>query len=813
MGVIFSGAFGCTNISAPKAGINVAGGASGVGDGGLGRDADGGGAVGGGAGRGGDGKAGGGGSIGGANGAGGLSAAGGSAGGGAGGAGGIASGGAGGVVAPNPDGSGPSAVSAACSVNSDCISNNCVDNVCCEGSCSGCNACSHTWTGKDDGVCASVISGKDPHDTCAVEIPGKPCGNDGTCDGLGGCRKASNSQSCGDPSCTGTIYTPIATCDGSGNCSTVKTQDCAPFQCALTGCSKTCAKQEDCDAKISYCDTVKQTCAAKLPNGQPAGAGSQCTSGVVADGVCCEKDCTGCMACSKTLNGQVDGQCLYVPVNTVAHGACTAGTLPCGATGMCDGAGKCQYPTKTTTCGSTCTGSTLTPKDCDGQGNCAAGTSQSCSPYACGTDGTCSNKKGPGATCAANSDCGSNACVDLSGGSGKVCCSSSCAACKGCNAAGTACIAKGSGAADAACGATLANCQKTTCDGLGACQPADDGATCGPGNYCHSGSCAPCAANQPCNVTNKCKKGITLCTTGLSICSENGDQPNGTACGVAASCVGTVMTDPQTCAGGVCSAYNQHTCSYGCTTSGTPACKNPVCGNGVIEKPVEQCDPPSSSQTCGYGGTCTLCSATCQSVTVTGPYCGDGTVNGTEVCDTGALRTNVCSGTCCGLNCKTCANTLGPGASLVLNDTAEGLYFSTGLYFQATQDATLIQFDYYNAGKPYNIQLWKIANPLSSSQQVYPSLLGNPPTSGATTVIVNWALDAGNTYFLFDGVSGNSSAGAYAFGGGLVNAAGVKILGSGKTESGAFFWYSDPEYKPLDPNTWYNFLALHFCQR
>jgi len=70
------------------------------------------------------------------------------------------------------------------------------------------------------------------------------------------------------PRAMGSVYTPVSTCDGKGACVAVKTQDCAPFLCAQTGCSKTCTTAADCDSTTSYCDTVAKTCAAKLSNGK-----------------------------------------------------------------------------------------------------------------------------------------------------------------------------------------------------------------------------------------------------------------------------------------------------------------------------------------------------------------------------------------------------------------------------------------------------------------------------------------------------------------------------------------------------------------
>ena len=57
-----------------------------------------------------------------------------------------------------------------------------------------------------------------------------------------------------------------------------------------------------------------------------------------------------------------------------------------------------------------------------------------------------------------------------------------------------------------------------------------------------------------------------------------------------------------------------------------------VCGNGIVES-GEQCDSGSRNGiVCGanYGSSCNYCSSQCQTVSVQGPYCGDGICNSGE---------------------------------------------------------------------------------------------------------------------------------------------------------------------------------------
>ena len=266
-----------------------------------------------------------------------------------------------------------------------------MDGVCCGGDCTGCNACSNAFTGKADGTCAPVIAGRNAHSFCVDETATKPCGNDGTCDGAGACHKVSSGHVCTSASCNGSTFTPDATCDGLGTCKAGAPVDCAPFQCAKTGCLKSCASNSDCDASTSYCNTSTGKCASKGSNGTPATQPFECVSNIVADGVCCESACPGCNACSGgTLTGGAAGRCLAVLAGQVAHSACTASGTPCGADGKCDGAGACSYTPKE---GASCDDPSnlcVTGKTCQSH-VCSGGTTKLCnSPPACKQSTTCS---------------------------------------------------------------------------------------------------------------------------------------------------------------------------------------------------------------------------------------------------------------------------------------------------------------------------------------------------------------------------------------------------------------------------------------
>ena len=638
-GILISGALGCTSVKRPNFGTQdgaASGGAGGSGDAGLGSETGGGGANGDAgsfsdgkiatdgakdgaspgdspaSGGGSDGSAASGGSIGigGSTGTGGSIAIGGSSGGS------IAIGGStvsgGPDAAPDvpvlpPDGSSPLPIGSACSASTDCALGNCVDGVCCEIACSGCNACKQTQTGKKDGTCAPVISGQDPHSTCADETATKQCGNDGTCDGAGACRKVSTSHICAPASCSADnkTFTPATTCDGAGACTVATPQGCGAFQCATSGCLKACSAQADCGAG-NYCNipagATAGTCAATKANGVAATQTFECTSGVVADGVCCNLACTGCSACTKALNGQTDGQCLSVPNGQVAHSACTASGTTCGLDGYCDGANKCRYPAAGTSCGTSCTGSTLTTKTCDGAGTCGAATSTCGGGLLCGattckttctvdtdcvtsdycSSGTCTAKLGNGAPCSTSNQCPTgNTCVE------GVCCSSACGiTCK-------SCLASKTGGANGTCAFVTA------------------GTTCGAGQVCSAaGGCGACNQNATCPPPNQpCKTGTLDCSTGVPVCNATGNYPASQSCGPAASCNASTKqaTPAQMCDGnGNCPNVTAVNCPYGCNgticanakTNGTPCSAGSECASGKCIDGVCCTASGSSCPTC-----------------------------------------------------------------------------------------------------------------------------------------------------------------------------------------------------------------------
>jgi hypothetical protein len=65
--------------------------------------------------------------------------------------------------------------------------------------------------------------------------------------------------------------------------------------------------------------------------------------------------------------------------------------VPCGNTGVCNGAGACSNAPNTKQCApGGCKGAKLFPPSyCDGAGNCVGRAAESCGNYVCDNDGTC----------------------------------------------------------------------------------------------------------------------------------------------------------------------------------------------------------------------------------------------------------------------------------------------------------------------------------------------------------------------------------------------------------------------------------------
>jgi Cellulose binding domain len=586
---------------------------------------------------------------------------------------------------------------AACGAGSECKSTHCEQGVCCDVACAGtCMACNLAGT---VGTCSAIAVGKPP--VAASQCPmaaAASCGNDGTCNGAGGCRQYVSGTMCAAPSCSGTTLTQARFCDGNGLCRNAITATCEPFKCGTGACRTTCASSADC-ATPNTCDATGSC--GKLPVGGTCAMGAECASNSCVQGVCCDTPCaTACMSC--TIPGNV-GTCSPIAAGQpplIASQCPASAASTCMNDGTCDGSGDCRKHVAGTVCGAaTCTASTYTAaRQCNGMGTCAVATSSSCGAYqcdaatqsckmACTADADCvapnicnggmCTKHPLGDACTAGTECNSGFCQQ------GVCCANSCTGtCKSCalpSSKGT-CSNVPAGAAPvvaAQCPATDASTCGTNglCDGAGACQLHANGTTCVGGScigstltpartcdgagVCKSVTTSLCDP-YGCDVANKsCKATCTattdcaspnVCVTATGSC---GNKPNGAACTTAGEC------NSQICAQGTCCAT---ACSGTCRTCANAAgtCTNAMAGTD----PLNQCAMDAAS-TCGLDGSCDG-SGACRKYAV-GTQCGGATctanmVTGASTCTAGATcvapAAVSCSPYACGTTgCKTTCTT------------------------------------------------------------------------------------------------------------------------------------------------------------
>jgi hypothetical protein len=561
----------------------------------------------------------------------------------------------------------------ACAAGKECTSTNCVDGMCCNSKCDGtCNSCKKDHTNVADGTCASVVTGKDPYNSCQDETAINACGNTGNCDGTGACQKVDKSKTCGTASCNSATFTPASMCDGLGVCKPGSKTDCGQYQCSITtGCLTTCQTDADCSTS-TYCDSTKVCSPKKKPGEACVGTdGTKCTTSNCVDGVCCTTNtCQSCYACN--ING--NGTCAASGSGTAdLRGVCKAGTTACGQDGKCDGSGNCTYsPALSATCSpTTCSVSTKTTHTCDASHSCAETPSACSNSLKCnsaGTDclpsctsnsdclggyycagGTCQKQLDLGTTCTTGTQCGSGNCVD------GFCCDGPCSGiCQSCSATPGKCTNTASPHPNKSC-PTCQSCSN------GTCQAVSSGTAC-YGGVCNSAqSCVPCTQNASCTTgIGECQTGSVDCSSGAVVCTPS-NKGNGISCGSGPTCSGGTKSYGQwTCQGGTCTQPTYTPCqSTGCNTS-TGLC-NAACGTGGTAGPVicgSSCC--GSAQTCYNGGCCspTSCSGRCSGTDNCGNNCPNNC--GSYACYNGSCCTNPisCTGRCsgtdnCGTSCPT----------------------------------------------------------------------------------------------------------------------------------------------------------------
>ena len=585
----------------------------------------------------------------------------------------------------------------ACSCDDECQTGFCADGICCSSACGEtCKACN---LASSLGDCAFVPAGGKPSDllSCAASKPAT-CGQDGTCDGKGGCRVYVPGTECKPGRCDGDRVTDIQTCDGKGQCSQSVSRTCPPYTCdpATNRCATTCTTNAAC---ASGQECVAGRCG-KSANGASCQSAADCSSGFCVDALCCNIACSGaCVSCDQT--GAV-GHCTFVPAGLPDPECPSAAPNTCNGTGLCDGAGSCTLYPENTVCGaSSCAGLVEnTPRTCDGQGTCRDSQLVDCAPFLCSTGacqtscdptqsdscetghqcvaqsrsgvttGICGQRKN-GQTCTDASDCESAVCVD------GVCCESTCAgACRSCNLPGSPgrCLDVASGAPDPrkTCQDKGASACSTNglCDGQGACQAYPSGTSCG------SQSCVGGAYNPPstCNASGQCVASrsrtcnpfacngdicFTSCSTSAEcatgefcISGSCGLKPRGAECATGKDCTSGL------CAQGVC-----------CDTACTGACMacDLTASAGTCTAVADRAPDPqgkcatTASASCGTTGTCLkgACAYYAQGLNCANAACAtSASITPTSTCDgKGACTTpaNQSCGTflCAAGACKT----------------------------------------------------------------------------------------------------------------------------------------------------------------
>ncbi len=275
---------------------------------------------------------------------------------------------------------GAKGIGAPCTLNSDCGSNFCADRVCCDEACTGlCRACNVSGS---VGACTNVPQGvaDSEENTCRPTRP-EDCGNDGTCDGRGGCNVWGADTRCSMMSCPegASAITNSSNCNGMGSCMPQTEQLCGNSLCnsASNTCKTSCTPEtQTLDCKAGFeCVNIggKNICGLK-PQGASCRESTECSAGLFCiDETCCNKD--KCGTCQSCKNAQ--GVCANVVAGEKDLDSCVSdNNNVCGTIGICDGAGSCRTAPETTICGeSNCTADGREErKQCNGSGTCTTTT-------------------------------------------------------------------------------------------------------------------------------------------------------------------------------------------------------------------------------------------------------------------------------------------------------------------------------------------------------------------------------------------------------------------------------------------------------
>jgi len=182
------------------------------------------------------------------------------------------------------------------------------------------------------------------------------------------------------------------------------------------------------------------------------------------------------------------------------------------------------------------------------------------------------------------------------------------------------------------CGTPLGVSSSDACPVARVCVSGDSaklGKICVSDRTCDStaGDDGICSANtQPTTRTRACMSD----STSEDACTWQVSNWWGAACKGEVLC-GNGQVDPgELCDDG--NANNTDSCTNTCTVN--------TCGDGFVNKDVEECDEGVNNGvlcSASHGATCSYCSNSCVLLNASGAFCGDGKINGDEFCDAGDI--------------------------------------------------------------------------------------------------------------------------------------------------------------------------------
>jgi hypothetical protein len=156
----------------------------------------------------------------------------------------------------------------ACSDGTECSSGFCVDGMCCDTACTQkCYSCS-------TGSCKPIAPHVKSEEDCPAALT-TSCGNNGACDGSGGCEKYGPETVCSAAGCSNSAQFGTGTCNGTGSCSR-STKPC-DFGCSGDIC-RPCSTKQDTPCG-STCRPGKIGCDGECHPGPVADRGTPCGDG------------------------------------------------------------------------------------------------------------------------------------------------------------------------------------------------------------------------------------------------------------------------------------------------------------------------------------------------------------------------------------------------------------------------------------------------------------------------------------------------------------------------------------------------------